>query len=81
MMGLTRGDEMLPPVHRDGIPWTDAPKPRRFHRCTAWTTAGFRSFHVVERCACGAIRVGTPGPDVLGGPGMRRGRWQERNTR
>jgi hypothetical protein len=52
--------------------WIDAPLPRRFHRCKAVTT-GFISGGVVERCACGAIRVQPPG--------MTMGGWSERNSR
>lgn len=53
--------------HRDGIPWFNAPRPRRFHRCTPWTS-GWAGFDRVDRCACGGIR--------------RRGHWWfERNSR
>jgi hypothetical protein len=44
--------------HRDGVPWWEAPAPRRFlHRHSAQTTSNY-----VERCACGAMRfVDDPG--------------------
>lgn len=44
-------------VHRHKIPWWDAPRPRRLHRHTPWTTYlddGQRT----EFCACGAVRYG-----------------------
>lgn len=40
--------------HRDDVPWNEAPLPRRWHRCRAWTV-GQVSGQYVERCACGAI--------------------------
>lgn len=54
-------------THLDGIDWTEAPIPPRFHRC--WPqTSGMG----VQRCACGAIGRGF-------GPWMeknsRRGPW------
>jgi hypothetical protein len=53
--------------HRDEIPWFRAPLPRRLHRCTPWTS-GPVDGALVDRCACGAIRIG--------------GRhWFERNSR
>jgi hypothetical protein len=52
-------------VHRDGIPWYQAPLPRRFHRCEA-QTYGLRMG--VLRCACGGI-ASTFGP------------WMEKNSR
>lgn len=56
----------VPTVHRDGIPWHQAPIPRWLHRCRVQTT-GFTS-RAVDRCACGSIRIGW-------------GPWLERNTR
>lgn len=41
----------------DGVSWTDAPKPRRFHRHWAQTRGWINWFSLVERCACGAIRL------------------------
>jgi hypothetical protein len=41
--------------HLDGVPWMEAPIPRRWHRCWA-QTKGLVGFDEVERCACGAIR-------------------------
>lgn len=40
--------------HRDGISYEDAPLPRRWHRCSPWTT-GRKPSGVIFRCACGAI--------------------------
>lgn len=42
----------------DGIPWHQAPKPRRWHRCKAQTRGWIRWLTYVERCACGAIGDG-----------------------
>jgi hypothetical protein len=55
-------------VHLRGVPWHDAPKPHRWHRCWAHTTVVIDGRRV-ERCPCGAIRSG----------GSRI--WDERNTR
>lgn len=54
-------------IHRDGVKWSDAPLPRRLHRCTAWTTAVRLG---VLRCACGAM-TRAPFED----------RWANRNAR
>lgn len=43
--------------HWDGIPWHEAPLPRRWHRCKAWTRGCVSIFTYVERCACGSIRL------------------------
>lgn len=56
-------------AHLDGVPWHEARKPRRWHKCWAQTKGTMNYFTEVERCACGAIR--RP-PD---------GRWFERNSR
>lgn len=58
--------------HKDGIPWHEAPIPRRLHRC-AVQTQGWIGFTMVQRCACGATM-------------MRRfegdhARWIDRNQR
>ena len=57
--------------HRDGVPWHDAPVPRKWHRCSAqsWGWVGSYGLRYVERCACGAIRLHKKHP------------WDERNTR
>ena len=52
--------------------WMASPIPRRLHRCTAAVSA-IVSGGIVERCACGAIRVQPPG--------MTMGGWRERNSR
>jgi hypothetical protein len=65
-------------MHRNGIPWWEAPLPRRLHRCTPWTTGSLEQLTiltipartaVVSRCACGAVRVAGDH------------RWQQRNER
>lgn len=48
-------------THRDGVPWHDAPIPRRLHRCTPQTTAlNLRGGERIYRCACGAIALDEP---------------------
>lgn len=54
--------------HREGVAWFEAPLPRLLHRHTV-QTEGYLDFEKVERCACGAIRLGG------------RGRWLDRNRR
>jgi hypothetical protein len=55
--------------HLNGVPWHEAPLPRRWHFCEP-QTQGWRSFFtLVERCACGAKRFDG------------RGRWKDRNSR
>lgn len=54
--------------HRDGIPWYEAPVPRRLHRCT-WQSSGWVGFHQIVRCACGAYYDAS------------RKRWFDRNQR
>lgn len=59
-----------PRQHRNGVWWYDAPLPRRWHRCKPWSTGSTQSFALVERCACGAIRLnGESRP------------WMDRNSR
>lgn len=53
--------------HLDGVPWHEAPIPRRWHRCRAQTTAWDRGRRVL-RCACGAYGLGFPP------------RWTDRNS-
>jgi len=51
-----------------GTPWHEAPLPRWWHRCAPRTRAQFAgSGNYVERCACGAARLGGDRP------------WLERN--
>jgi hypothetical protein len=50
----------------DGIHWTDAPLPPRWHRCKP-QTRGYATGEFVQRCACGAVWI-------LGG-------WTNRNER
>jgi hypothetical protein len=42
--------------HRDGIPWHQAPRPRRYHLCRPWTI-GIGNYGPVFRCACGALQL------------------------
>lgn len=58
--------------HRDGVPWWEAKLPRRFHFCTAQSRGVTALASYIERCACGAIRLGRPGHM----PG-----WMQRNSR
>lgn len=52
--------------HLDGMPWSEAKIPRRWHFCQP-QTIGVDMLTRVERCACGAIR-------------LDYGRWMERNS-
>lgn len=54
-------------IHRDGVPWTDAPRPRRWHRCEPQSTMVKESGRF-ERCACGGRRIDG-------------GQWDHRNER
>ncbi len=65
----TRTTGLEAPHHRDNIPWYDAPIPRRWHKCAPWTSGVTRNLNTVDRCACGAIRLGAGRP------------WMERNSR
>lgn len=46
--------------HLHGVPWFEAQTPSRFHRCTAQTRA-WDVLTLIERCACGAIRLDSHG--------------------
>lgn len=59
-----------PIVNKDGVVWYKAPLPRRFHTCHPWTTGTDINLGRVERCACGAVRIGG-----FGHP------WMDRNSR
>lgn len=52
-------------VNRNNTWYFDAPLPRRWHRCSAWTVS-----EDVSRCACGAVQM----------PSFQ-GDWIERNSR
>lgn len=67
---VARFPDANPNHHRDGIPWYDAPVPRRWHRCWPQTTGSTRTIARVERCACGATRLDGPGHP-----------WIDRNSR
>jgi hypothetical protein len=60
------GYDLVEVEHRGGVPWDEAPKPIRWHRCRAQTVEWFPTGKR-ERCACGATR--TDGP------------WEGRNSR
>lgn len=54
--------------HLNGIPWDQAPIPRRWHRCKAQTVRHMGLMSVMDRCACGAYRD-------------ESGRWRLKNAR
>lgn len=56
-------------LNRDDTYWTEAPLPRRLHRCTPWTT-GMVGGRVLDRCACGGMRILSISS-----------KWTERNSR
>jgi hypothetical protein len=62
----TAAEERIGVVHRDGLPWNEAPLPRRWHRCAPWTT-----LNGYWRCACGGWTHSRPGRVV----------WVDRNWR
>ena len=43
-------------VHKNDTWWHQAPIPRRWHKCEAWSSGPVRG-REVERCACGSIRL------------------------
>jgi hypothetical protein len=61
-------------THTDGVWWDEAPLPRRWHRCKVQTTGVTERLEVVQRCACGAVRIYRSGE-------TDRGPWMERNSR
>lgn len=65
-----------PPMitHKGGIPWHEAPMPRRWHRCWAQTEGSVDGAVWTARCACGATRRF---PSLL----TSSGPWIERNSR
>jgi hypothetical protein len=66
---LSETEKQLGIKHRDGVPWHAAPRPSRWHWCSArtWQVGVFGELKV-ERCPCGAIRLGGRG-------------WMKRNSR
>lgn len=46
--------------HKDGVPWHKADLPPWDHECWVQTRGWVRMFDLVERCACGAVRMGGP---------------------
>lgn len=55
--------------HLNNVPWHEAPLPPEQHDCSIQTTGGTANLPVVDRCACGAIRLGPGRP------------WMEVNSR
>lgn len=55
------GDYGLSVRNLDGVPWYDAPVPRRLHRCFAQTIGNESDLigvvRTIERCACGSISI------------------------
>lgn len=43
--------------HLNGVSWIRALKPRRWHRCKPQTRGATGTINLIERCACGAIRL------------------------
>jgi hypothetical protein len=60
-------------VHKNNVWWHEAPLPRRWHKCSAWSKGFIRSLgsfgFTVERCACGGTRLDGHNP------------WTTRNSR
>lgn len=54
--------------HLDGIPWHEAPLPRRFHRCRSQTQGWLTLIDFTRYCACGATK-------------QSGSRWTGRNSR
>lgn len=50
------GDSYRQSDHQDGVPWHEAPIPRRLHRCKAQSDEWF-GFTLYQKCACGAVSV------------------------
>src|ERR1022692_4277303 len=46
----------------DGIDWGNGRVPRRWHRCRAQSRGHVQGDGMVERCNCGATRLGGDGP-------------------
>lgn len=66
---LEQAERDLGITHGNGIPWYQAPRPHRWHRCQPWTAGATAELGLVERCACGGIRLDGNGP------------WMKRNQR
>jgi hypothetical protein len=47
--------------HREGIPWPQAPLPRRWHLCSVWSWGFTPEGTPYGYCACGARRYGLNG--------------------
>lgn len=64
----------------DGVPWHEAPIPRRFHRCRP-QTMGLIGFTWIARCACGALRYeDSPDSPWLDRNARRRARQHSRSA-
>jgi hypothetical protein len=70
VLGYRSEDGSVELHHRSGVSWFDAPLPKRRHTCRPQTFGYTGWFDLVERCACGAIRLG----------GRDHG-WREKNAR
>lgn len=46
--------------HKDGVPWHKAGLPPWDHECWVQTRGWLHEIDLVERCACGAVRMGGP---------------------
>lgn len=67
--GLQRVFEILEDrENKNGLWWYQAPLPRRWHKCSPWSSCWINLFDRVERCTCGAIRY-------------NKGTWHEKNSR
>lgn len=58
--------------NKGGVPWWEAPIPRRWHRCSAQSTLQLSDSSTVARCACGATSITFPGEKPF---------WLDRNSR
>jgi hypothetical protein len=47
---------------KDGVPWYEAPLPRRWHFCEPWSAGTDDDLGQVDRCACGGVRLDGRGP-------------------
>ncbi len=48
------GWPILPNINLDGVPWHQAPIPRRLHRHFV-QTRGWLGINLIDRCTCGAV--------------------------
>lgn len=50
------GDNYHTESHKDGIPWDEAPIPRRWHRCKVQTEEWF-GLRQYPLCSCGGLKT------------------------